>query len=183
MKTKTVILVVAFLMLVVQPLSAWEVYFSPRGGCTERIIEGINDANSRIDVAMYSFTSEPISEALVQAHRRGVKIRVLLDKQQAGSKYSQDDSLEAKGIEVIRDIRTGYMHLKVCLIDEAVLFAGSFNWSKNAEERNQEDMLVFTEPDIVAVYQQRFDYLWVFNGGVETSNMLNTWGSLKNFFK
>jgi len=59
---------------------------------------------------------------------------------------------------------SGYMHNKIAIIDGRILFVGSYNWSKSAEERNQENLLQFIdEEEIIKVYQERLDYLWEFN--------------------
>lgn len=60
----------------------WEVYFSPHGGCTDTVIKELNKAKSTILVQAYSFTSAPIAKALLNAHKRGVKVEVILDKSQ-----------------------------------------------------------------------------------------------------
>ena len=59
-----------------------EIFFSPNGGCTEAVVKEINAAKTEILVQAYSFTSVPIAKALVDAHKRGVKIQVILDKSQ-----------------------------------------------------------------------------------------------------
>jgi hypothetical protein len=66
----------------------WSVYFSPCGGCTEAVVEALGRAKSTVLVQAYSFTSAPIAKALVEAHRRGVKVEVVLDRSQRTEKYS-----------------------------------------------------------------------------------------------
>jgi len=68
--------------------TAWEVYFSPKGGCTEAIIREMDRAKNSILVQAYSFTSAPIAKALLNAHKRGGKVEVILDKSQRTDKYS-----------------------------------------------------------------------------------------------
>ena len=160
MKSLVVVFSIFLLIFNAQVVLAWEVYFSPNGGCTTKVVQSINQANNSIDIAMFSFTSKPITQALIKAHQRGVKIKVLLDKQQAGSKYSAYPILKNIGIMVVLDKRTGYMHNKICLIDGKLLLTGSFNWTKNAETKNQENMMVFTEKPIIKLYQERLDYLF-----------------------
>jgi len=65
------------------------IFFSPKGGIAEKIIRQINNAESYIDITMYSFTYEPIAKAIIRAKNRGVKIRILMDKQRATGKYSK----------------------------------------------------------------------------------------------
>lgn len=60
------------------------------------------------------------------------------------------------------------MHNKIAIIDGKILFTGSFNWTKSAEEINQENLLEFIdEKKIIKIYQKRLDYLWEFNKGQE----------------
>jgi len=65
-------------------LPSIEVYFSPHGGCTDAIVRELGNAHSTVLVQAYSFTSAPIAKALLEAHRRGVKVQVILDKSQEG---------------------------------------------------------------------------------------------------
>src|SRR5258706_16170197 len=66
----------------------WQVYFSPKGGCTEAVVKALGQAKVSVLVQAYSFTSAPIAKALVEAAKRGVKVDVLLDKSQRTEKYS-----------------------------------------------------------------------------------------------
>jgi phosphatidylserine/phosphatidylglycerophosphate/cardiolipin synthase-like enzyme len=77
-----------------------EVRFSPDGGCTDAIVRNLNRATNTVFVQAYSFTSAPIAEALVQAHRRGVKVQVILDDSQETQKYSEADFLNNYGIQL-----------------------------------------------------------------------------------
>jgi len=84
---------------------AWQVYFSPHGGCTDAIVKQLDQAKTSIYVHAYSFTSEPIAKSLVDAHKRSVKISVILDKSQRTENYSEADFLSHAGINVLIDDR------------------------------------------------------------------------------
>src|SRR4030043_658469 len=86
---------------------AWEVYFSPKGGCTDAIARELGKAHSTILVQAYSFTSYRIAKALLDAHKRGVKIEVILDKSQRTDQYSSATFLYNSGIPVRIDARHG----------------------------------------------------------------------------
>lgn len=73
-------------------------YFSPNGGCTEAVVEALGQARTTVKVQAYSFTSAPIAKALVDAHKRGVRVEVILDKSQRTEKYSAADFLAHAGI-------------------------------------------------------------------------------------
>lgn len=145
-------------------LAEIKIFFSPDGGIMEEIIAQIDQANNYVDIAMYSFTSEPIAEALVRAKERGISVRILLDKLQAAGAYSQYQYLLNSGIEAITDVHSGIMHNKIAIIDGRILLTGSFNWTKSAEEKNEENLFLFIdEAEIIRICQMRLNYLWGFN--------------------
>jgi phosphatidylserine/phosphatidylglycerophosphate/cardiolipin synthase-like enzyme len=110
-----------------QPSPTWDVYFSPRGGATFAIRQALDNAKSSVLVQAYSFTSAPIAEALVKAHRRGVKVQVLLDKSQRTEKYSSADFLANAGITTKIDAAHAIAHNKVMIIDKEIVITGSFS--------------------------------------------------------
>ena len=158
------------------------VFFSPKGGIVEEIVKQIDNAQDYIDIAMYSFTYEPMAEAMIRAKNRGVRIRILMDKGQSQGKYSKYKFFLDNGLAVIQDRHAGIMHNKIAIIDGTVLFTGSYNWSKSAEETNEENLLEFIdesteneensfkslyEKEIIKIYQERLDYLWDLNEPLE----------------
>lgn len=129
-----------------------EVYFSPKGGCTEAVVRELDAAKSAILVQAYSFTSAPIAKALVNANKRGVRVEVILDKSQRTEKYSEADFLRNMGIPVRIDARHQIAHNKVMVIDDGVVITGSFNFTKAAEESNAENLLVLRDKSLAAKY-------------------------------
>jgi phosphatidylserine/phosphatidylglycerophosphate/cardiolipin synthase-like enzyme len=130
-----------------------EVLFSPRGGCTEAIVRELRKAQRSICVQAYSFTHAEIAKALVDAHRRGVKVAVMLDKSQQTEKYSEADFTSNAGIPTSIDAAHAIAHNKIMIIDEATVITGSFNFSKAAEQRNAENLVIFHDsPTLAAKY-------------------------------
>ncbi len=149
-------------------------YFSPTDHAAQHIINFIDYINEEhrpnmvtgpltLDVMVYSITHEEICLALIRAHQRGVKIRVLMDKVQAAGRYARDEELEAAGIEVRRDIKTGLMHQKACIENGRVVGLGSFNWTKSADEKNAENWNIVKYVYVAQTYQKEFDRLWELN--------------------
>ncbi len=129
-----------------------EVYFSPRGGCTDAVVRQIGEGRSSILVQAYSFTSAPIAKALIEAHKRGVKVEAVLDSSQKSEKYSEADFLAHMGIPTRLDDKHGIAHNKVMIIDGEVVITGSFNFTKSAEFSNAENLLVIRDPRLAARY-------------------------------
>jgi len=76
------------------------VYFSPHGGATQAIINEIAGAKSEILVQAYSLTSTPIAKALVDAHKRGITVEVILDKSQKKEQYTSATFLSNMGVPI-----------------------------------------------------------------------------------
>ncbi len=129
-----------------------EVYFSPKGGCTDKIVAELGAAQSRVLVQAYSFTSAPIAEALLQAVRRGVQAQVILDKSQESEKYSSADFLIHAGIPTRVDPVHEIAHNKIMIIDDRTVITGSFNFTRAAEEHNAENLLVIRDPQLAEQY-------------------------------
>ena len=122
-----------------------EVYFSPHGGATDAVVREIRAARHSILVAAFSFTSTAIAQALIDAHRRGVDVRVILDKEQAAEPYSLAGMLHDGGISLRADAMHAHAHNKVMIFDDAVVITGSFNFTNQAEHSNAENLLVIRD--------------------------------------
>ena len=135
------------------------IYFSPRGGCEEQVIYWINRANSSIHILIYSFTLDSISDALIEAHNRGIEVKVVFEKGQI-TEYSEYPKLKEATVSVRNDTNPRLMHHKVMIVDEVIVLTGSFNWSKSGEERNNENLIVIQSINIASVYEAEFQRIW-----------------------
>jgi phosphatidylserine/phosphatidylglycerophosphate/cardiolipin synthase-like enzyme len=97
-------------------------------------------------VQAYSFTSAPIAKALLDAHKRGVQVQVILDKSQRTEKYSSADFLANQGVLTMIDATHAIAHNKVIVIDGETVLTGSFNFTKAAQEKNAENLLIIRDP-------------------------------------
>ena len=95
----------------------WSVYFSPKGGCIEAIVKELDKAQKSVLVQAYSFTSAPIAKALLNAHKRGVKVVVILDKSQSTEKYTNAPFLAKSGVSIKIDSAHAIAHNKIMVID------------------------------------------------------------------
>jgi phosphatidylserine/phosphatidylglycerophosphate/cardiolipin synthase-like enzyme len=130
-----------------------EVYFSPKGGCTEAVVRELDNAEKTILVHV----SARIAKALVEAHKRGVDIRVILDKSQRSERYSSADFVAHAGIPTFIDAKHAIAHNKIMVIDGETVLTGSFNFTKAAEEKNAENLLVIRDHGIAEKYTANWD--------------------------
>ena len=137
---------------------AWQVCFSPQGGCTELVVQTLAQAKQTVLVQAYSFTSAPIAKALVAAKKRGVTVEVILDKSQRTKHYSEADFLAHAGIPVRIDAVHAIAHNKVMVIDGETVITGSFNFTTAAEQHNAENLLVLHDPVLAASYEANWHH-------------------------
>jgi phosphatidylserine/phosphatidylglycerophosphate/cardiolipin synthase-like enzyme len=133
-----------------------QVYFSPKGGCTDAVIAELSQAKTSVLVQAYSFTSAPIAKALLDAQKRGVKVQVILDKSQRTEKYSEADFLVHSGVPTWIDAKHAIAHNKIMVIDSHIILTGSFNFTKAAEENNAENLLVIEDTPLAKKYSENW---------------------------
>lgn len=133
-------------------------YFSPRGGCEVVILERLNAARTSVDVQAYGFSNADIAKALTNAAKRGVKVRIVLDKSNQTARYSAATFLANNGIVPLIDAKHAIAHSKVMIIDAKVVITGSYNFTEAAENSNAENLLVIENGQaIVAAYTANFE--------------------------
>ncbi len=139
----------------------FEVAFSPRMGARDLIITTIHNAKKSIYIAAYSFTSTAIEEALYNAYKRGIDVKIVLDKKRTTERGSVFLSLQNKKIPVRANNRYAIMHNKFMVIDENTIQLGSFNYTKAAEKSNAENVLViYNNKNLANKYLAEWQKLW-----------------------
>ena len=142
-------------------LTETEVYFSLYDDPELIIIENIDNAKEFINIAMYTFTDREIAQAIIRAKDRGVNIKIYLDRSQVNAKYTKSRYFINNGIKDIRISSNNYiMHNKFAVIDNKIVITGSYNWTASAGERNDENLLVIDDKNIIEKYQNQFNNLW-----------------------
>ena len=164
MMKKPILLVILCLLLLVPAAHgavSYELGFSPKGEALQIIIGGISGAKESVLVAAYSFTSRPVSEALLEAHKRGVKVAVVADQKGNSSQYTAVNFLANHGIPVRLNSNYAIMHHKFMVIDGQSVQLGSFNYSAAAVDKNAENVLLLKDvPDIASRYAKEWNRLW-----------------------
>jgi len=153
-------------------LAKTEVYFSLSDNPQKEIIKNINQTEAFINIAMYIFTDREIALPLVKARERGVKVRLYLDQDQVDYQYSQSRFLVQKGIKTRISSNNYIMHNKFAIIDNRLLLTGSYNWTFSANHRNDENLMVIDDPEIIEIFQNQFINLWTNKYSLERTRQL-----------
>lgn len=143
--------------LVVQNL---ETCFSPNEGCDQKLISVINSAKKNLDIAIFSITHPEIAASIADAKKRGVEVRMVVDKGQAESGRSQTDELMTAHISIKIGNSAKIMHDKYCIVDSMILETGSFNYTMSATIYNTENQIYITDKNVIKRYQDNFEKLW-----------------------
>ncbi len=136
------------------------VYFSPQDDPFQAVVREIQGSQTHIDVAMFYLTHPEIARALIAAHQRGVKVRVITDATAAANPYSQHQRLRQAGIPVKVENWGGKMHMKAAAIDQRVLILGSMNWTRAGFRLNDENTLIAESAVLSQELHGFFQQLW-----------------------
>lgn len=138
--------------------------FTSQGPVVDTIERLLLEARFSVDAALYRITNPRLARALGQAQDRGIRVRMLVDR----NKYQQtavtrqilaDNSLPFQAIYG-RKKKGSKLHHKFAVLDRQIVLTGSYNWTVDSEEKNFDHMLILRDPDLVVAYQQEFERLW-----------------------
>ena len=137
-----------------------QVLFSPRDACAERICAMIQGCEQKMDLCVFTITDNRLTEAVVKAHRSGLKVRLITDDLKSEDLGSDIEQIAAAGVPVKIDRSPFHMHHKFAIFDEKTVITGSYNWTRNAANENQENILVTHDERIVRPFAGEFERLW-----------------------
>ena len=138
-----------------------KVLFSPKGGISKKLVRLTQAAAQEISVAAYAFSSKYLGNALVKAIKRGVKVRLILDMENARKSYSIDEWLIENGVDVrFIKLKRGCMHHKILIVDSLRLMTGSYNFTNDSEFRNHEAAIFTDDGNLIASFIAEFERLW-----------------------
>lgn len=135
--------------------------FFPSKDSEQRLIQYLELAKEELLVCIFTITNNNLAECLRNAHSRGVKVRVISDDENLKMLGSDVMDLRTFGIPVCvdKDPRA-HMHNKFAVIDNYLLITGSFNWTCQAVNKNQENLVVIEDADLSRDFKTEFDKLW-----------------------
>ncbi|MFM2308230.1 MAG: hypothetical protein RLY87_350 [Chloroflexota bacterium] len=131
--------------------------FSPVDGINQQIVNLIDAATTRITFMAFSYTDPAISSAMIRAHKRGVVVAGVMEKQNIRGTGSVFEKLQTANVDIIADGNCYIMHHKTIVIDDDTVITGSYNFTKSAEKSNDENAIVINDPDTARIYLAEYD--------------------------
>lgn len=142
-------------------------------GIDNIVVAEVAKAQKSIDITSFDLNLPSFVDAIIAAQQRGVQVRVVYDgkngsqkldaaQSPTGQDFDAVSAMKNAGIQLVDDGRSnGLMHDKIILIDDKVLFMGSWNMSYNDTYRNNNNLLEITDPTLIANYQAKFNELFL----------------------
>jgi phosphatidylserine/phosphatidylglycerophosphate/cardiolipin synthase-like enzyme len=137
-----------------------EAYFSPHDGCVSRINRLFAAARQTADVCVFTITDDRITDAMIDAHHRGVAIRIISDDEKSHDLGSDVDRLARLGIPVRVDQTESLMHHKYAIFDQKQILTGSYNWTRSAAAVNNENFIITSDTALLSSFRSAFEKLW-----------------------
>jgi phosphatidylserine/phosphatidylglycerophosphate/cardiolipin synthase-like enzyme len=135
-----------------------DIYFSPDDGVINGLVNLLNSANESIYFLTFSFTSNELGDIIRAKDEAGLTIAGVMDEEQISSNQGTEyDPFKQAGIDVRIDGNAGQMHHKVFIVDEKIVVLGSYNFSQNAEVRNDENLIIVYSPVIAKQFMMEFE--------------------------
>ncbi|MDB4534138.1 phospholipase D-like domain-containing protein [Vicingaceae bacterium] len=135
-------------------------YFSPGKSCRNAIIQQIKLATESLKICVFTISDNDISREIIAAHKKGINVKIITDNDKSFDLGSDIEQMANNGIDTKIDNSPNHMHHKFCIIDKDTLITGSYNWTRSAAERNQENILINKEPQLIKSYLKEFEKLW-----------------------
>lgn len=138
-----------------------EILFSPEDPVQERILDVLRGAQQRIVFMAFSFTDDSMGQVMREKMKQGIQVTGVFERSGARSKYSEYTALKRAKAAVRRDGNKGIMHHKVMIIDDRTVITGSYNFSKNADTSNDENVIILHDaPEAAQAYLQEFERIY-----------------------
>lgn len=138
--------------------TSMDVLFSPDDGVADHVVEILNDAEESIYFMAFSFTRDDFGKAMRRQNLLGLEVAGVMDEDQIKSNIGTEyDFFKQDSMHVFSDGNEGQMHHKTMIVDEKIVITGSYNFSRSAEIRNDENVIIFYSEPIAAFFLEEFE--------------------------
>ncbi len=137
-----------------------QVLFSAEDHAVSNLIALVNDAEVSVRFLAFSFTDYPLAQAMIDRAKVGVDVKGVFEKFGSNGTRSELRTMWCAGLPVRQDGNGSFLHDKVIIIDNSIVVTGSLNYSSNADDSNEENVVILDNAEIAALYLQEFEKLW-----------------------
>ena len=142
------------------PADVAEALFSPQDNCPGRIRSLLYEARKAVDLCVFTITDDRLTSSILEAHQRGVRIRIITDDDKSADLGSDAERFLEAGIALRTDRSEYHMHHKFAIFDGELLLNGSYNWTRGAAENNEENIIITSDRRLIESFAAAFESLW-----------------------
>jgi phosphatidylserine/phosphatidylglycerophosphate/cardiolipin synthase-like enzyme len=140
-----------------------DTFFAPEDEVMSAVVVEAENATSSINFMAFSFTDDQLAEVFGNKQSNNIPVAGVYETSQASNTYSTDEWLQTRHAQIMLDCNAGTMHNKVIIIDHQTTITGSFNFSKNADTNNDENLIIIHSPEIAQQYLDTFNAVKEYN--------------------
>lgn len=137
-----------------------QILFSPEDEVTTHLLPYLQGAQTSIEFMAFTFTDDQIGGAMIERKKQGVDVRGVFEATGSDTEFSEMTPLFCAQASVRQDGNPAFLHHKIIIIDNRIVITGSFNFTANANEQNNENVIVIDNAEIAALYTQEFQRVW-----------------------
>jgi Phosphatidylserine/phosphatidylglycerophosphate/cardiolipin synthases and related enzymes len=137
-----------------------QIYFSPEDHVLDHMIPVVSSATKSIHFMAFSFTDYPLAKAMLDRASAGVDVSGVFEKVGSETDSSELHTFFCAKVPARQDGNPKFLHDKVIIVDNRLVISGSFNFSTNATESNDENVMIIDNPQIANLYTQEFQRVW-----------------------
>jgi phosphatidylserine/phosphatidylglycerophosphate/cardiolipin synthase-like enzyme len=128
----------------------------------KQLIKLIDSTKTNLDIAIYSVTLDSIIDSIIKAKTRNVNVRLIVDAVQSKGKDESLDiiKLQQANIPIKVESHSGLMHLKVTISDNKIVTTGSYNYTQNATDNNDEVLVIINNDKVAQDFKTEFNNMW-----------------------
>ncbi len=137
-----------------------QVLFSPEDKIVSNLIALVKDAQVSIRFLAFSFTDYPLAQIMIDRAKAGVDVKGVFETFGSASPNSELQTFFCAGVPARQDGNGSFLHDKLIIVDNSIVVTGSLNFSSNADDSNEENVVILENAEIAALYLQEFEKLW-----------------------
>jgi phosphatidylserine/phosphatidylglycerophosphate/cardiolipin synthase-like enzyme len=137
-----------------------QVFFAAEDEVISHLLPWIMNAQSSIKFMAFSFTHDDLGAAVLAQAEAGVDVTGIFETRGSETEYSEMPKMYCAGVPVRQDGNPGTFHHKVIILDDEVVITGSLNFSDNANDSNDENVVVLINEEIAGLYTNEFERRW-----------------------
>jgi phosphatidylserine/phosphatidylglycerophosphate/cardiolipin synthase-like enzyme len=137
-----------------------QVLFASEDEAMDALIPIVEGAQESIYFMAFSYTHDGLGDAMLERAGAGLTVQGIFETRGSETEFSELIDLFCSGFPMKQDGNPGTFHHKVIVVDGHILITGSLNFSDNANNSNDENVIILDNAEIAQLYIEEFNRRW-----------------------